>query len=78
MKLNEMFTHENHRFRVDRIFYPTEITHYTVYKSTCTCSTLSGVHEYSCTPDSVLHQQKTVIELISAHSIYLVSYPEVS
>ncbi len=30
MRLNEIFTHENHRFSSERIFYPTKITRYTV------------------------------------------------
>ncbi len=29
MKLNEIYTHENHNFPVKGIFYPTKITHYT-------------------------------------------------
>ncbi len=30
MNLNEIYTHENHRFPVKRIFFPTKITRYRV------------------------------------------------
>ncbi len=33
MRLNGRFTHENHRFRVERIFYLTKITRYTIFNN---------------------------------------------
>ncbi len=62
-RLNEIFTHENHRFPDNRIFYPTKITRYTivVYLSRTHTHTHTHTHTRTAGVDAIFdcRQQHT-------------------